>query len=398
MNRNEHVEDVLHRTLEETHDIIEQMRKSVTSELITSEYEYIVCTSICQKEMIHLLPGEMTCVLPDDVKKFHVNLSAVQDATEKGVAIVVDELFLKKDISYEEESGNWIQGQLISNYRVFPVCFQLRRKMEYLNQVEELSQWFRKNGVPFQPLYIPYLYKFFYVVLEPVTIEWKENEVLEALEIDYGELEGHYKKDVVPVWNVVQEIVHRRGNRILTGNTICFQYELQCKETASGMLVAVDEEKLKHIGFSRNGDVLLESYEEQDDWIVLYFNKIETEFGWEEPVLSNGVKDTFANRFAGYFGTPVLSSGELTRKIESYADAASVSYVKFEVAEDGTYDTDELSEPEKLGLEDRRPLLILHFRRNEKLGWLARETMNFLVAVIQKEFSSYHVVGKLTDL
>lgn len=398
MNRNERVEDVLHRTLEETNDIIEQMRKSVTSELTTSEYEYIVCISICQKEMIGLLPGEMTCVLPDDRKKFHVNLSAVQAATEKGVAIVVDELFLKKDISYDEEGTNWIQGQLVSNYRVFPVRFQLRRKMEYLNQVEELSQWFHKNGVPFQPLYIPYLYKFFYVVLEPVSIEWKENEVLEAIEIQYGALEGHYKKAVVPVWNVVQESVHKRGSRILTGNTICFQYELQCKEMASGMLVDVDEEKLKHIGFTRNGDVLLENEEEQDDWNVLYFNKIETEFAWDEPLLSNRVKDTFANRYAGYFGTPVLSSGELTRKIESYADAASVRYIKFELAEDGTYDTDELSELEKLGLEDKRPLLILYFQRNEKQDWIARETMNFLVAVVQKEFYDYHVVGKGTDL
>lgn len=396
LDRDANIEDLLTKTLEETRLIVEQMRDTVSRELVSRNREFIVYSGICKRDEVELIQDGLTLVLPQDKTKRSLELGVVRKATEKGISIVVDELFLMRD------DVSFLSGKLITNFREFQVRFRLQRKMDYEKEIEKMQELFYKNRVSFQPLYTPYFYKFYYVVLEPVRIEWKAEEVLERIEVDKHLLEGCFEENMVPVWNITRRILHNHGERIFVQDGIYYHYEFDRMEEANGILIDYEDRKTRHIGVQIDGKIVIETDEEAlgDEWISILFQNIggENLMIGKYPVVSNHTKDKFIGRYGGYFGTPVLSFAEIQRKINSYIDTGTVEFIDAEIVNEvDDYDTFSVPGSQIYGIGDCRPYLVLHFRTTKEREWLAKETMSFLAATVGQEFQAYQVVGRLVD-
>lgn len=396
MEQNVIIGELLEKTQKETMQIIEQMKDTVSRELNSRDQAYIVYSGICKRDEIGTLQDGLYLVVPQERTRRTLDLSVVRKATENGLSMVIDELFLMRDdISH-------LEGKLVTNYREFQVRFRLQRKLEYEKEILKLKEQFYKNRVSFQPLYTPYFYRFFYVVLEPVVIEWKPDEVLEKVEVDKTPLEEKYEEDMIPVWNLSRDLVHNRGERIFVKDGIYLHYEFRTEDESDDILVDYGDRMVRHLGIQKDGTLVIETSEQNatDAWTMIHLRKIQESsvISREYPLVSNRTSDKFLGRFAGYFGTPVLSTAELKRKINSYEDMDCVEFIDAEIV-DGMVDYDTFLIPgsQNYGMEGHRPYLVLRFRMTGVREWMARETISFLAAAVGQEFLAYQVVGILVD-
>ena len=82
------------------------------------------------------------------------------------------------------------------------ITVRLRRNTEYLQKVGRLYQLFMKNGIPWQTLNAPYLYKLADVVVFQAPERIQKNEKIRQVRIDFGKYKDFISYDMVPVWNV----------------------------------------------------------------------------------------------------------------------------------------------------------------------------------------------------
>ena len=88
------------------------------------------------------------------------------------------------------------------------ITVRLRRNTEYLQKVGRLYQLFMKNGIPWQTLNAPYLYKLADVVVFQAPEGIQKKEKIRQIRIDFGKYKDFVFYDMVPVWNVRKLILN----------------------------------------------------------------------------------------------------------------------------------------------------------------------------------------------
>ncbi len=121
---------------------------------------------------------------------------------------------------------------------------------DYLEAVSRLHQQFMANKRRWHTINCPYIYKFLDITDREGVVPW--DAVISKVEIDLGELSGIVMDDIVPVWNITEEICKPKVEVAVAGNVSYYAHHIPLEDLDAGALAVPEGEDLFSVVFSQD--------------------------------------------------------------------------------------------------------------------------------------------------
>lgn len=310
-----------------------------------------------------------------------------------------DYLGIQKLLSKER-----IGGKICTDQGEYPAEFAVSQAPKYLREISHLYEVFVSNGIPWQTVNAPYLYKFVDVYLLKIPEEITAAERILKIEPDFEEFAKWVHDDLIPIWNIRRLKMDSVGFPVPCEDHKSYEHTISVREYGNEHVYLIDD--VAHIYSIRQREnrlLIMGEEAEARKWLVYMIRSGENRRfdRFTYPLMTNQRKDEFLERFARRQGERVRTGGELARLIQGYGMEEYVAYEGYEIedavgAEENaeTYSMngfilDEIREREAV------KRLVLLFRKKSELTFLLRDIMSFLVSEVQLIYGEYRCEGKL---
>lgn len=295
-------------------------------------------------------------------------------------------------------------GKIYTDTGEYPAEFVLRRNEKYLQEISHLYEVFVSNGVPWQTVNAPYLYKFVDVYLENLAEEITPAQKIVKIEPNLEELAQWVHDDYVPIWNVRKLTMDSVGFPVPCEDHKGYEHTISIREYGSEHVYLIDDTThIYNVRQTENRLIVMGEEAEARKWQVYMIKNgaIRRFDRFTYPLMTNGRKDEFLERFSRRQGRRVRTEGELSRFIGSYGMEDYVVYEGYEILD--RKESGEASESYSMNgfiLDEIRESgygkrLVLLFRKKSALTFLLRDIMSFLVSEVQLMYGEYMCEGRL---
>ena len=184
--------------------------------------------------------------------------------------------------------------------KAWEITVRLRRNTKYLDEVAKLYKLFIKNGIPWQTINSPYLYKMADVMLTGLEDGLTGQEKIRKIEIQFGNWSSSIQYDLVPVWNVRKLLLDSIGFPVPCEDHKSYEHILSVKEYgAEHAYLAEEKEELQSIVQRGEKLCIVSNCSEAKKWnIHMIQNGCDSRidhYTW--PVLENRRAESFSERF-----------------------------------------------------------------------------------------------------
>lgn len=286
--------------------------------------------------------------------------------------------------------------------REYPVSVRLEICSRYQKKMEELYHLFMKNGVPWQTINAPYLFKMADVVICEMPEEIPDAEKVAGLEVNFEEYAPMVHYDMIPLWNVWHLKLESTGFPIPCGDYKNFEHIISIQDYGAEHAYLVGEKSgIRNVRQNRDRLLITGEIRNTELWDVYMIrsgeeHKIDR---YTYPVMENLRRDGFAERFLRKNGQKVRTKGELERFIRGFALESYIGYQDCRL-EDGegeeaeTYSMNFFIKDEIREQKGRRKL-ILFFKEQGKETWLLRDIASFITSEVQELYPEYQCEGRM---
>lgn len=310
-----------------------------------------------------------------------------------------DHLEIQKLLSKEK-----IEGKIYTDTGEYSAEFVVSRNENYLREISHLYEVFISNGVPWQTVNAPYLYKFVDVYLirmpEEITAAQKILKIVPDLE-EFAQL-AH--DDLIPIWNIRKLKMDSVGFPVPCEDHKSYEHTISIREYGNEHVYLIDDTAhIYSVRQKENRLLIMGEEAEARKWQVYMIrngsNRRFERFSY--PLMTNQRKDEFLERFARRQGERVRTGGELARFIQGYGMEEYVSYEGFEILDrESSMDLQETYSMNSFILDEIREdeykkRLVLRFRKKSTLDFLLRDIVSFLVSEVQLMYGEYMCEGRL---
>lgn len=398
------IEGVFLSLYEKNEEMYRALETRVMDDLAYDINRYRICTGLVEKAYLDATHHFLTAVCEEDMKPTSHLISEIREEIMKSGKACLSTVFMKGDaieIQKLLKKDSAYSGILKAD-KEYPVSVRLEPCSRYLKQMEQLYHLFMKNGVPWQTINAPYLFKMMDLVVYEIPKEIPDSEMAIGLGVNFGEYAPMIHHDMVPLWNVWHLTLESTGFPISCGDHGNFEYVISIREYGSHNVYLL-EEKAGIQSVRQNGSRLLVTGQvgNKKKWDV-YMIKSGGERRIDRhtyPIMENIRRDGFAERFQKKNGQKVKTKGELERFIRGFGLEEHIEY-------QGCQLEDKNSEPEetysmnffiKDEIRDRkgRRRLILFFKAKGKETWLLRDIASFIASEVQEIYPEYQCEGKI---
>lgn len=280
------------------------------------------------------------------------------------------------------------------------VC--LRENREYLEKIAYLYLLFTRNGIPWQTVNAPYLYKMADVVVTGLPEGLTGREKIKQVTVQFGEYSKIIQKDVIPVWNIRKLELESIGFPTPCGDHRNFEHNLSLRQQGMNHAYLVEDDRNIH-SISQNDEKLriICGIGEARKWNVYQIRSSEEQKidRFTFPIMGNGRPGSFAEKYQRKWNQHIRTKTELLHFIRGYGFEEYVSYqdCRIEDCFPGDRETYSMNFFVQDEIRDRtaQKKLLLFFRAGQKLGWLRRDVMSFLVSEVQRIYPEYDCGGIL---
>lgn len=293
-------------------------------------------------------------------------------------------------IETEEPAGEW------------KIEVRLRENRAYLDKLAYLYLLFTRNGVPWQTVNAPYLYKLADVVVTGLPEGLTGREKIKQVTVQFGEYSRIIQKDVIPVWNIRRLELESIGFPTPCEDHKNFEHNLSLRQQGSQHAYLVEDDRgIRSISQSGEKLRILCGTGEARKWSVYQIrsSKEQKIDRYTFPLMGNGRAESFAEKYQRKWNQHIRTKTELLRFIRGYGLEDYVSCQDCRIAdafpgERETYSMNFFVEDE---LRDRaaQKKLLLYFGPGQKPAWLGRDVMSFLVSEVQRIYPEYDCGGIL---
>lgn len=293
-------------------------------------------------------------------------------------------------IETEEPAGEW------------KIEVRLRENRAYLDKLAYLYLLFTRNGIPWQTVNAPYLYKLADVVVTGLPEGLTGREKIKQVTVQFGEYSRIIQKDVIPVWNVRRLELESIGFPTPCEDHKNFEHNLSLRQQGSQHAYLVEDDRgIRSISQSGEKLRILCGTGEARKWSVYQIrsSKEQKIDRYTFPLMGNGRAESFAEKYQRKWNQHIRTKTELLRFIRGYGLEDYVSCQDCRIAdafpgERETYSMNFFVEDE---LRDRaaQKKLLLYFGPGQKPTWLGRDVMSFLVSEVQRIYPEYDCGGIL---
>jgi len=385
----------------------EELERRVKEDLDYDKNRYYIKTGIIEKEFFdashHLLfPMERSDLdgAPYDMKEIARAVEGEGAFPLMKVMLRCDFLELRRLLEAQPVFEGVIETQEPAGEWKVEVC--LRKNREYLEKVANLYLLFARNGIPWQTVNAPYLYKMADVIVTKLPEAVTGREKIKQVTIQFGEYSKIIQKDMVPVWNVQRLELESVGFPTPCGDHRNFEHNISLRQHGMNHAYLVEDDRnIQNI--SQNGEKLriVCGTGEARKWGV-YQIRSSKELRIDRytfPVMENGRKESFAEKYQRKWNQQIRTRTELTHFIMGFGLEDYVSYQRCQVEDQfpgrrETYSMNFFAQDE---IRDKaaQKKLVLYFRPGQREDWLQRDILSFLVSEVQRIYPEYDCGGIL---
>lgn len=297
-----------------------------------------------------------------------------------------------------------IGGRIYTDAGDYPAEFRVEKNEAYLREISRLYEVFVSNGVPWQTVNAPYLYKFVNVYLEKLPEEITPAQKILKVEPDLEEFAQRVYDHYIPIWNIRKLTMDSVGFPVPCEDHKSYEHTISIREYGNEHVYLIDDTThIYSVRQKENRLIVMGEEAEARKWQV-YMIRTGANRRFDRytyPLMTNHRKDEFLERFGRRQGRRVRTEGELSRFIGSYGMEAYVVYEGFEILDRDN--SGEASESytmngfilDEIRDRDYEKRLVLLFRKKSALSFLLRDIMSFLVSEVQLMYGEYRCEGQL---
>lgn len=353
---------------------------------------YQIRIGIMERAKIDVSETAMVPMLSDDMKETTIDVVALKEEIENQNMFYLFPVFVKLDyqtickLEYRKEK---FKATIKTEHGEYEGTVLLKKNTTYLNLVESLYHAFIANGIPWNTICAPYLYKIFDVMLYSMEAIPKE-EILEV-KISFEEYEPFIFYHMVPIWNLTRKTEKSSTFPIPCKDKVGYEHIIYKErlDKDKDYLILTDEIPLNYVNRRNEDLVIMCDKEWNDEWELLEFSYEPFEYS-KEPIFSNLVKNNTHKR-------RVRTKGEIQKFLRDlcvleYLELQEVNVFHEDGKSDVTYSLDSFIQDEII-LKENQTVLQLSFKRKEADNYLNEDILSYAISRVQREFPEFRCVG-----
>mgnify|MGYP006883332474 CR=1 FL=1 len=286
--------------------------------------------------------------------------------------------------------------------REWKIEVRLRENRAYLEKIAYLYFLFTRNGIPWQTVNAPFLYKMADVVVTELPDGVTGKEKIKKVTVQFGEHSKIIQKDVIPVWNIRKLELESIGFPTPCEDHQNYEHNLSLRQQGTNHAYLVEDDRNIH-SISQNGEKLriICGTGEAKRWSIYQIraSKEQKIDRYTFPIMGNGRAGSFAEKYQRKWNQHIRTKTELLHFIRGYGFEEYVSYqdCRIEDCFPGDRETYSMNFFIQDEIRDRtaQKKLLLCFRPGQKLEWLRRDIISFLVSEVQRIYPEYDCGGIL---
>lgn len=391
---------------ETNQEMYSELESRIMDDLAFDLNRYQVTIGLVEREywdpshhLLSLIRDADALIPPYELSEIMLQLREEGGSLVRTYFMEADHLEIQKLLSKEK-----IEGTIYTDTGEYSAEFAVSRNEIYLQEISHLYEVFVSNGVPWQTVNAPYLYKFVDVYLirmpEEITAAQKILKIVPDLE-EFAQL-AH--DDLIPIWNIRKLKMDSVGFPVPCEDHKSYEHTISIREYGNEHVYLIDDTAhIYSVRQKENRLLIMGEEAEARKWQV-YMIRNGSNRRFERfiyPLMTNQRKDEFLERFARRQGERVRTGGELARFIQGYGMEEYVSYEGFEILDrESSMELPETYSMNSFILDEIREdeykkRLVLRFRKKSTLDFLLRDIVSFLVSEVQLMYGEYMCEGRL---
>lgn len=388
-------------------EMYRELEQRIQEELAYDVNRYLIRTGIVDRRYVdlthHLMAPMDNKDLEESSYRMDELLEAVQAEGEYPLMTVMlrcDFIELRELWKKDPEFTGTIETE--NPKRTWEIKVKLKKNTRYLEKTAELYRLFIKNGIPWQTINAPYLYKMADVVLVKAEEGLTGKEKIAKIEIQFGQCSSFIHYHMVPLWNVRQLLLDSVGFPVPCEDHQNYEHIISIQEYGTGhAYLADDNQELGRVVQRENKLFIVSRAGEAKKWSIYTIrNGTESRIDYEAyPVMKNHRTESFSEGFRRRWNLDIKTRAELARFIRGFGMEDFVYYQDCEVLdryeeETETYSMNPFVEDEIRDTSAQKKL-ILYFKPGAREAWLQRDVASFLVSEVQRLYPEYECGGKM---
>ncbi|GLC81731.1 hypothetical protein [Lacrimispora brassicae] len=384
----------------------QRLEDRVMNDLAYDVNQYLIKTGLVERKFLDPTHHFMTVIQEQDWKEREITVKDVRQEIAEDGRCFLGTVFLKCDyLDIQNLMKNHHQALgTIRTDQDYEVSFSLEQNKSYLEKVEQFYHLFIKNGIPWQTVNCPYLFKMVDVYAVQIPTMCQEKEMIQSFHVDLGKLTSSVCYDLIPIWNVWHFKLDSVGFPLACKDHKSYEHEISIADYGEEFVYMV-EGTLGITGVRQNGKkiMLISPKEKSQEWNVYSIrNGEEGKISkYTYPAMGNLRVDGFAERFQRKNGQVVKTKTELERVILGFNLEDYLEYLGCKILDGSELLTETYSMnpflKDEIREDKRNKQLLLIFKPNDagKASWLLRDLMSFVVSEVQELYPEYECGGKL---
>jgi len=398
------VEQIFLSLHEANQEMYSELEHRVMDDLAFDINRYQICIGMVEKELVDMSHHLLYPILEEDLAMKHYQADLINESLKAQGSCPVKKLFMECDFLQIEKllQKEKISGRIRTNKDIYPAEFVLRRNMSYLQEIAHLYEVFIANGVKWQTVNAPYLYKFVDVYLTGNELELMQGESITEIETDLMEFDQWAHENFVPLWNIKRMVLDSVGFPMPCEDHRSFEHVISIREYGNEHVYLIDDSRnIINVRQTQNRLLVMGKEAEAKKWnVYMIRNGKNRKFeSFTYPVMTNRRKDEFVERFIVRQCMSVKTAAELTRFIRGFGMEEYIEYTGFEIT-DRTAGIQETYSMNSFILDEIRDneykkCLLLKFKGKGKYQFILRDIMSFLTSEVQMLYPEYMCRGEL---
>ena len=399
------MEEVFLELYEKNEQMYEELEKRVQDELAYDVNRYRIRTGVIEKQFFDVSHHLMFPMEGSDVQKKSYNATDIAQALEGDGEFVLMKVLLHCD--YQQIQKIWnseieFEGILQTDKpeKDWKITVRLRQNMDYLKKIGQLYQLFIKNGIPWQTVNAPYLYKMADVVLTHLPEAIPKTEIIQKVEIQFREYQPLICYNIIPIWNVCKLNLESVGFPVPCEEHKNFEHNISIQKYGTQhAYLAEDDLDIQSISQRKDRLLITSKVSDAKKWNIYMIRNVEDSKidRYLYPLMENERKETFTEKFQRKWEQRVKTKAELSRFIRGFGMENYVIYQDCAIADEfekekETYSMNPFIEDEMRDYQAQKKL-ILYFIPGPEEAWLQRDIASFLVSEVQRLYPEYECGG-----